>query len=208
MAKSRNVAWWVVVVLGWAVAAYALATATLGDKVYPPDLKASFLAHPWAITSHAAFGAIAMLLGPWQFRRGPGWNRARHRWLGRAYLIACGLSGAAGLVLAPYSYGGITTHLGFGLLAIALLSTSIMAYVAIRARRVSEHREWMIRSYALIFAAVALRIELPLLTIGFGAFLPAYLAVAWLCWVPNLIAAEWYLRQSRTTIGAAVPAAS
>lgn len=206
MAKSRNVVWWVVVVLGWAVAGYAIATAALGETVYPPALKDSFLARPWAITSHAAFGAVAMLLGPWQFRRGPGFNRARHRWVGRLYLVACVLSGVAGLVLAPFSYGGLTTHLGFGLLAIALLSASAMAYLAIRARRVGDHREWMIRSYALIFAAVTLRIELPLLTIGLGAFLPAYLTIAWLCWVPNLIAAEWYLRRSRPTIGAALPA--
>ena len=36
----------------------------------------------------------------------------------------------------------------------------------------------MIRSYALVFAAVTLRIELPLLAAAFGAFLPGYQAVA------------------------------
>jgi len=54
----------------------------------------------------------------------------------------------------------------------------------------------MVRSYALIFAAVTLRIELPLLTAAFHDFTPAYLVVAWLSWVPNLLVVEWYLRRT------------
>ena len=54
----------------------------------------------------------------------------------------------------------------------------------------------MLRSYALVFAAVTLRIELPLLTMGFGDFTPAYQVVAWLSWVPNALWAEWYIRRS------------
>ncbi|MBM4187931.1 MAG: DUF2306 domain-containing protein [Gemmatimonadetes bacterium] len=197
-ANRRTIAWWIVVALGWLVALYALATAALGAKVYPPDLRDAFLARPWAITSHAFFGAIAMLIGPWQFRRGPGWNRRRHRWVGRGYLVACLLSGVAGLFMAFYSFGGLVTHLGFGLLAIGLLTTTGAAYWSIRAKRVAEHRAWMIRSYALIFAAVTLRIELPVLTATLQGFEPAYRIIAWLCWVPNLLAAEWYLRSAAT----------
>jgi hypothetical protein len=201
----QRLLWWSVVVLGWVVAVYAFATAFLGDRIYPPDLAPSFGARPWGITTHALFGALAMLLGPWQFRRGPRWNRAGHRWLGRGYLIASGLSGAAGLYLAPYSFGGMTTHLGFGGLAVVLLVVSTLGYLAIRRRRVAEHREWMIRSYALIFAAVTLRLELPTLTAALGDFLPAYQIIAWACWVPNLVVAEWYIRRTRTAAAATLP---
>jgi hypothetical protein len=48
----------------------------------------------------------------------------------------------------------------------------------------------------LIFAAVTLRIELPLLVMAFGDFTPAYRVVSWLCWVPNLLWAEWYIRRT------------
>jgi hypothetical protein len=201
----QRVAWWAVVVSGWLVAGYGLAMAVLGDRMYPPNLAESFRAHSWGITTHAAFGALAMLLGPWQFRRGPGWHRGRHRWIGRGYLIACGLSGGAGLYLAPYSFGGMTTHLGFGGLAVVLLVVSSLGYLAIRQRRVAEHREWMIRSYALIFAAVTLRIELPTLTAALGDFLPAYQIIAWVSWVPNLVAAEWYVRRTRTAALGTLP---
>jgi signal transduction histidine kinase len=43
---------------------------------------------------------------------------------------------------------------------------------------------------ALTFAAVTLRLYLPTAMVSESAFEPAYIAVAWLCWVPNLIAAE------------------
>jgi hypothetical protein len=61
----------------------------------------------------------------------------------------------------------------------------------------------MLRSYALVFAAVTLRIELPLLVMAFGEFTPAYQAVAWVSWVPNLLWAEWYVRRT-----AAIPVPS
>ena len=52
--------------------------------------------------------------------------------------------------------------------------------------------------FALIFAAVMLRIELPLLIIWFqGDFTPAYRIVAWLCWVPNLLWADACVRITR-----------
>jgi hypothetical protein len=59
----------------------------------------------------------------------------------------------------------------------------------------------MIRSYALTFAAVMLRIYLPLSQVYGIPFEPAYQTIAWLCWVPNLIVAEWLiLRQQLTPV--------
>lgn len=54
----------------------------------------------------------------------------------------------------------------------------------------------MIYSYAACFAAVTLRIWLPLLTAAFlGDFIKAYTIVAWLCWVPNIIVAYFIVRR-------------
>jgi len=55
----------------------------------------------------------------------------------------------------------------------------------------------MIFSYAACFAAVTLRVWLPLLTIAMGEFNSAYRIVAWLCWVPNLIVAFLIVRNKR-----------
>ena len=48
------------------------------------------------------------------------------------------------------------------------------------------------RNYALTLAAVTLRIELPLLQMAGGmTFDQAYATIAWMCWIPNLVLAEW-----------------
>jgi hypothetical protein len=92
----------------------------------------------------------------------------------------------------------MATHLAFGLLGGLLLLSTVLAYRSIRRHDVRRHREWMIRSYALLFSAVTLRLELPLLVLAFGGdFTPAYQVVSWLCWVPNAVWAEWYALRSR-----------
>ena len=48
----------------------------------------------------------------------------------------------------------------------------------------------------MLLAAVTLRVELPLLAISFSGFDPAYEIVAWLCWVPNFVVAEFIIRGS------------
>jgi hypothetical protein len=65
--------------------------------------------------------------------------------------------------------------------------------VCARRRRIDLHRAWMLRSYSLTFAAVTLRIWLPLSQVAGLPFLPSYQAIAWLCWVPNLIVVEWFV---------------
>ena len=52
----------------------------------------------------------------------------------------------------------------------------------------------MIRSWSLTFAAVTLRIYIPVSVVLGIRFELAYPAIAWLAWVPNLLVAELYLR--------------
>lgn len=71
-----------------------------------------------------------------------------------------------------------------------------MGYSTARAKRFRLHREWMVRSFALALAAVTLRIELPVLVfVAHTSFHAAYITVSWLCWIPNLVVAEWWLRR-------------
>ena len=58
----------------------------------------------------------------------------------------------------------------------------------------SVTRAWMTRSYALTFAAVTLRLYLPVAIIAHWDFDASYRAISFLCWVPNLIVAEAWLR--------------
>jgi uncharacterized membrane protein len=190
-------AWWLVALLALPIVAYAMAYAVIGAPMYPGNLADSFLARPWGIYPHAFFGSVALGLGALQFNR---WillrHRALHRALGTIYVASSVMVGLAGLYMSLYSFGGLVSHIGFGALGVLLLVTTARAYTAARARTIAMHRQWMLRSYALLFAAVTLRIELPLLIMAFGEFTPAYQVVSWLSWVPNILWAEWYIRRT------------
>lgn len=150
---------------------------------------------------HISFGGIALLTGCSQFLKGfRNRNLPLHRVLGKAYLVSISISGLSGLYIAFFSTGGIVAAAGFICLALGWLFTSAMAYQYIRKKNRISHEHWMIRSYALCFAAVTLRIWLPLLehAVGFD-FLTSYRLVAWLCWVPNLMVAEYIVRNTQAT---------
>ena len=150
----------------------------------------------FAFYQHILLGAIAMLTGWSQFsKRLRNKNLTLHRALGKVYLVAVIWSGTAGLFIALYATGGLVAITGFSGLAICWLFTSLQAYTSIRKKDIDQHQYWMIRSYALCWAAVTLRIWLPLFQFGFDIdFLTAYRIIAWLCWVPNLIVAEFIVR--------------
>lgn len=181
-------------VSAYAVVAYSL--FPLGALLHP-DMRATYALYPAAIYAHIFGSAAALIIGPFQF-----WTRLRnqrpqlHRWLGRFYLlIGVGIGGSAGLFMAFHAFGGLPARLGFGVLAVLWLYTGYRAWRAIRARDIAAHRRWMVRNFALTFAAVMLRLYLPTAMIAGFVFESAYIAVSWLCWVPNLIAAECLLNR-------------
>jgi hypothetical protein len=191
--------WYALFLPALALALYGLSFHVRGDAAFFGPLAESLRARPWGFYSHALFGALALVAGPLQFRQDIlARRRALHRVLGRVYVVTAVLTGVSGVYMARYSHGGMVTHLGFALLGAVTVGTTGLAYARIRALDVAAHREWTIRSLAAIFAAVTLRIELPILVaVHLGAFTPAYQIVSWLCWVPNLAWAEWYVRRTR-----------
>lgn len=152
-----------------------------------------------AFYQHIFLGAIALLSGWTQFnKRIRNKNLSLHRTLGKIYLVAVILSGLAGLYLALFANGGIVSTIGFSGLAVGWLFTSAQAYFHIREKNIDQHQYWMIRSYALCWAAVTLRIWLPLFQFVLNIeFLTAYRIIAWLCWVPNVLIAELIVRNTK-----------
>jgi uncharacterized membrane protein len=153
--------------------------------------------HYGFLVLHVIGGSLALLIGPWQFsRRLRTRNLPLHRWLGRIYLLAVALGALAGFFLAFFSTGGTVTHLGFGILAILWFFTGWMAYSSARTGQIAAHREWMIRNFSLSLAAVTLRMWLPLALFAFHwPFLSSYIVISWLCWLPNIVVAEWLIRR-------------
>ncbi len=179
------------------VLAIPIALYGLGFASFAPDnpFKARTMGLPLAAWPHFVGGGIALLLGGFQFSVALRTQRPNvHRLLGRIYLLAVFAAGFAGLALATNAHGGPSARIGFGMLALLWLGTGMAAWRAILRRDIDAHQRWMVRSFALTFGAVMLRLQLPVLQIGFGAsFDDAYRTVAWLAWVPNLLFAEWFL---------------
>lgn len=146
---------------------------------------------------HIAGGIGALLAGPWQFsHRLRTRNLNLHRWMGRFYLMEVALGSIAGFGMAVVSQEGLPTHLGFGILAVLWFATGLQAYRMVRSGNIAAHRQWMIRNFALTLAAVTLRQYMPFMLFALHWPFPrAYITVSWLCWVPNLLVAEWMVRR-------------
>ncbi|MBV1776437.1 DUF2306 domain-containing protein [Burkholderiaceae bacterium DAT-1] len=187
--------------LAFGVAGYALfvyGTMPIGALVHP-SMRLTFAAHATAVYIHAFASSIALIIGPLQFsgRIRRRWPQV-HRWMGRIYLgVGILAGGVSALYIAQFAYGGLPSRLGFSSLALLWLYTGYHAYSAIRAGNIKQHRTWMLRNVCLTYAAVTLRIYLPVSLVAQLNFDVTYPAISWLCWVPNALFAEWYVRRSK-----------
>ena len=145
---------------------------------------------------HIILGGIALLIGWTQFSVKLRKNKTRlHRQVGKAYVIMALSSALASLYIAWYATGGIIASVGFACLGIIWFYTTLRAYIEIRNGQIEKHQQMMVYSYAACFSAVTLRIYLPILVILFHDFIKAYLIVAWLCWIPNILVACFLVKQ-------------
>jgi uncharacterized membrane protein len=192
--------------LSLAIAGYAIGVygfLPLGSLVYP-GMRDVFVAHPASTYAHIFAASVALLLGPFQFSTRLRTSRPGvHRWMGRVYLaIGVLVGGVAGLIMSFNAFGGPIARVGFACLALTWLYTGFSAYRAIRASDTASHRRWMVRNFALTFAAVTLRIWLPgSMAAGVDAEV-AYRIIAWLCWVPNLLVAEFVFNRAARLVHA------
>ena len=202
-ARARAGGWrWIVAIPAVGVALVSYRYLLPGMPGGAPTIVANTFTRYGVLVVHAGLAATALILGAFQFF--PGFRnrfRAWHRRAGTAYVICCLAAGAAGLLLALGTTAGPVATAGFGLLAIVWMAATANAWRYARARDFIQHRAWMTRSYALTFAAVTLRLYLPIAAIAHLDFMASYRAISFLCWLPNLALAEWLVRRPafRTT---------
>ncbi|MGQ3378521.1 DUF2306 domain-containing protein [Priestia endophytica] len=149
---------------------------------------------------HITTSLVSLIIGPFTlsktFREK---NLKRHQRLGKVYMVGILFGGLSGFYLACYATGGLIAKLGFGFLSLLWLQSAYKALRMIRQRNISAHQHWMIRNYSLTFAAVTLRLWLPLFMVLFGLenFEVSYAIIAWLAWVPNLIVGELIIKYTK-----------
>jgi len=206
---NKHIGWGIMTFLSLSIVVVVSRYFSLNPDVYFPQQRSVYLAHQTGIIIHIIGGLLALSLGPFQFlnRLRARWPKV-HRWMGRFYLIGILLGGTAGFYMAFHAFAGRAASLGFAALALSWLFTGWMAYSSIRTGKKEIHRQWIIRNFALTFAAVTLRIWMMPLIMAFGET-TGYEIVAWVCWIPNLIVAEgivrgWFRRQAAHPIAQAV----
>jgi uncharacterized membrane protein len=194
--------WVVLTVASLAVLPFVWHYLAFDPATYFSEQREVYIRHEFVLGVHVLSGMLAITTGPFQFVR-----RLRrrflplHRALGVVYIAAATGAGLSGLVLATSAYGGPVARLGFGTQSLAILFTTWTALRMILARRIGDHRRWMILSFSIMFAGAMLR----LMTLAYFAlsaaglvafsFEQAYRAIAWLDWVPSLLLAVWLTRQ-------------
>ena len=123
------------------------------------DLDAHFAGERALVLTHILPAMLFMVLGPLQFVRG---LRSRspqvHRWSGRVFLVASAVVGITGLRLAfGKTIGGIDEKAAIALFgSFFLISLAKALWHALR-REFAQHREWMIRGYAIGLAVATIR---------------------------------------------------
>lgn len=156
------------------------------------------------ILLHIAAGTVALFAGPVQLWLGLSNRRIDvHRRLGMVYLIAGFFSSSAAFYLATHTDGGWMFGSGLFGLGVAWFITTGMAYVSVRKSLLDQHKEWMIRSYVVMFAFVTFRMLFVALQAAQIGTVQEQLGVAsWFCWAVPLLVTEAAL-QGRKVFAAA-----
>lgn len=181
----------IMVVLATVVAAHSLRYYAALENVWfgiDPDIKAVILQAPLKALTHMLIAPAALVLGPLQFFPG---LRARHptlhRWSGRTYVLACVTSGTGALATSPFASGGWVAGVGFGILAVLWIGTTVAAWISAVQGRLEWHRLLMRFSYAMTFGAVVLRLQIPIgYALGYGSYSSMSPILAFTSWIPNV----------------------
>jgi uncharacterized membrane protein len=165
--------------------------------------EASYHSHFWPranwIFIHVVFGIVATLVIPFQLIPALRKNYMRlHRKLGYIYLISVMSSSVTSFYLAATSGLNIAYIAGLSCFTFAWISTTLMGYIAIINRNVTQHREWMIRSYVVTLCFSIARLLKEIL-------IPEHIAVktdvitmlTWVSWVIPLFITELILQGSK-----------
>ena len=208
--SRRTFPWLVILLTSLVIAVYSPSQYMTGTLKALGDtgLAATYAERPVAVQTafhaHIVFAGLALLIGGFQFSRQ---LRRRsltaHRWVGRTYVFSVYVGGAAAFVMSFFSSVAFLGFFGFGTLAVLWIWTTHRGLRSAREHDLASHQAWMIRSFALSYAAPTLRIWLVVLVLvqlPFG--LPgdvvatnAYAPVPFLCWLPNIVVAEFIIHR-------------
>lgn len=151
------------------------------------------------IRIHIVLAIISLITGPLGVVKRLRVKSMRfHRWNGRLYVLSILLNFVPGVYVSFFATGGWLSTLGFLILNALWLGTTILGYWYIKRRDVILHRQWIVRSFFLSFANMTIYIIVAishnLINLPYET---SYTIAVWLCWILNLILAEFVIRSKR-----------
>lgn len=157
---------------------------------------------PWMLWLHLWASGMALLVGWLNLLSGSGAGPGVwHRRLGWLYCAGVALGITGGLFLMPHVQhgGGLARFgLGYGLLLWAGCTAAML--VSARRRQLEQHRRWALRSYAISFSGITLRL---LLESGLALKLPlttVYATATCACFLLNLLVVEMLFVRRRCSV--------
>jgi uncharacterized membrane protein len=175
------------------VALYFIQANAIRYLTYDPAVFGEqFWPRRFGLMPHLLGGGIALTAGLAQLWLGlTGRTGPLHRSVGRIYMVGVAIGCMAGYYLSFTAVDppGWSYRVGLFFLTFAWTVTTAVAYLAIRHGQVAQHRDWMIRSYAVTFAFVTFRLLDRILGAwGIGPDDDRQRLLIWFCWsVPLLV---------------------
>jgi uncharacterized membrane protein len=157
-------------------------------------------AAPPLFVLHALAGAVALFAGSVQLRLATRLLRGRrhlHRRIGQTYLWAAWVTSLSSLGVAAFFDVSLAAKAMFAMTSLLWFATTTLAFLRIRQGNVRQHREWMIRSFALAFFFVTGSLWPPILAATTLPQAIGYPLALFLSWSLNLAAAQWWIRRTK-----------
>lgn len=171
-------------------------------RIFDPtsEIAQHFAPVKWYLVAHAFFGALAMLLGAFQFS-----NRLRakylpvHRMLGYVYVASVFISAPFAIPVAK-RIDSLSLVAASGMQSFGWMVTTAIALYCVRHGNIAQHRRWMIRSYpfAMVFTVARVLIPIPpILRLGFtGIEMVVWTTIALAAFLPSIFL-DWSAIVSR-----------
>lgn len=176
------------------ISVFSLRYLTGNVSLAPVDLRASMLKNGSIFIAHAAFAAVALFTGSLQFLDGLRSKYPKvHPWTGRVYVVACMVGGLTALVIAPDVKSGEVATVGFSLLAVLWIGTTLAGWRFATTGKFASHKRWMMRSYGLTAAGISLRLQIAGFALAGFSYTHVSDFLSFSCWVPTLLVIELWL---------------
>jgi hypothetical protein len=150
---------------------------------------------------HIFTSPLVLIAGASQFSRTLMFERAVwHRNIGKMYVaVILFLSAPAGLVMSFYANGNLVSKFSFSFLTILWWKLTYLAYRKALQKQWIAHANLMLRSYALTFSAITLRLYMFLIAtfdlLDTWTATEIYVMLSFMSWIPNLAVAEFLIHQ-------------